>query len=51
MDNYVEKSKKGAIDLMGFKFNDLLVQTNETMDLELNIPSTVQKKKQVVKGK
>jgi hypothetical protein len=51
VDNYVEKSKKGAIDLMGFKFNDLLVQTNETMDLELNIPSTVQKKKQVVKGK
>ena len=51
VDNYVEKSKKGAIDLIGFKFNDLLVQTNETMDLELNIPSTVQKKKQVIKGK
>jgi hypothetical protein len=51
VDNYVEKSKKGAMDLIGFKFNDLLVQTNETMDLELNIPSTIQKKKQVVKGK
>jgi len=51
VDNYVEKSKKGAMDLIGFKFNDLLVQTNETMDLELNIPSTIHKKKQVVKGK
>jgi hypothetical protein len=51
VDNYVEKSKKGAIDLIGFKFNDLLVQTTETMDLELNIPSAIQKKKQVVKGK
>jgi uncharacterized membrane protein YcgQ (UPF0703/DUF1980 family) len=51
VDNYVEKSKKGAIDLIGFRFNDLLVQTNETMDLVLNIPTTIQKKKPVVKGK
>jgi hypothetical protein len=51
VDNYLEKSKKGAIELIGFKFNDLLVQTNETMDVELNIPTTIQKKKPVVKGK
>ena len=56
VNNYVEKSKKGAIEFIGFKFKDLLVN-NETenikeekkIEVELNIPNVVEKKKKVIK--
>jgi hypothetical protein len=56
VNNYVEKSKKGSLDFIGFKFKDLLVcqeikNTNdeEQLEVELNIPITVEKKKKVIK--
>ena len=56
VNNLVEKSKKGAIEFIGFKFKDLLVN-NETenikeekkIEVELNIPNVVEKKKKVIK--
>lgn len=52
VNNYVEKSKKGSVDFIGFKFKDLLVQEalkDKKMEVELNIPNVVEKKKKVVK--
>jgi hypothetical protein len=56
VNNYVEKSKKGSVDFIGFKFKDLLVCTEtenikkeEKLEVELNIPNIVEKKKKVVK--
>lgn len=60
VNNYVEKSKKGSIEFIGFKFKDLLVCTeseskklcnevNEKLELELNIPNAVEKKKKMIK--
>ena len=56
VNNYVEKSKKGSIDFIGFKFKDLLVvqesesiKNEEKLEVELNIPNVVEKKKKVVK--
>ena len=54
--NYVEKSKKGSLEFFGFKFKDLLVcqeikntKDEEKLEVELNIPNVVEKKKKVVK--
>ena len=56
VNNFVEKSKKGSVDFIGFKFKDLLVcqeikntKDEEKLELELNIPNIVEKKKKVIK--
>jgi hypothetical protein len=56
IDNYVEKSKKGSIEFIGFKFKDLLVcnenekvKSEEKLEVELNIPNIVDKKKKTIK--
>ena len=56
VNNYVEKSKKGSVDFIGFKFKDLLVVADfesknceEQLEVELNIPITVEKKKKIIK--
>ena len=55
VNNYVEKSKKGSIEFIGFKFKDLLVQekvkSEEKLEVELNIPNVVDKKKKIIKSK
>jgi hypothetical protein len=55
VNNYVEKSKKGSIEFIGFKFKDLLVQekvkSEEKLEVELNIPNVVEKKKKIIKKK
>jgi hypothetical protein len=43
-DNYVEKSKKGSIELVGFVFKKEIV-VGEKLDVELTIPEVVQNKK------
>ena len=56
VNNYVEKSKKGSIEFIGFKFKDLLVcnenekvKSEEKLEVELNIPNIVDKKKKTIK--
>ena len=56
VNNYVEKSKKGSVDFIGFKFKDLLVVADfesknceEQLEVELNIPIIVEKKKKIIK--
>ena len=56
VNNYVEKSKKGLIEFIGFKFKDLLVCTEskkekseDKLEVELNIPNVVDKKKKIIK--
>jgi hypothetical protein len=58
VNNYVEKSKKGSIEFVGFKFKDLLVcnenekvKSEEKLEVELNIPNMVDKKKKIIKSK
>jgi ElaB/YqjD/DUF883 family membrane-anchored ribosome-binding protein len=58
VNNYVEKSKKGSIEFIGFKFKDLLVikesekvKSEEKLEVELNIPNVVEKKKKIIKKK
>ena len=58
VNNYVEKSKKGSIEFIGFKFKDLLVckesekvKSEEKLEVELNIPNVVEKKKKIIKSK
>ena len=58
VNNYVEKSKKGSIEFIGFKFKDLLVvkefekiKGEEKLEVELNIPNVVEKKKKTIKKK
>ncbi len=55
VNNYIEKSKKGSIEFIGFKFKDLLVQekvkSDEKLEVELNIPNVVEKKKKIIKSK
>lgn len=47
VDKYNEKSKKGSIEFIGFKFKeDLLV--SEPIEIEINIPNVAQNKKKVV---
>jgi hypothetical protein len=56
IDNYNEKSKKGSIEFIGFKFKDLLVckesekiKCEEKLEVELNIPNMIDKKKKITK--
>ena len=56
IDNYIEKSKKGVIEFIGFKFKDLLVSNNlesqkcnEQMKIELSIPVVIESKKKIIK--
>jgi len=58
VNNYVEKGKKGSIEFVGFKFKDLLVcnenekvKSEEKLEVELNIPNMVDKKKKIIKSK
>ena len=50
IDKYVEKSKKGSLELVGFKFKEVLL-VSEPIEIEINIPNTVQPKKKVVSKK
>ena len=50
VDKYVEKNKKGSIDFIGFKFKENLLVT-QPIEIEINIPNTVQPKKKVVHKK
>ena len=50
VDKYVEKNKKGSIDFIGFKFKENLLVTHP-IEIEINIPNTVQSKKKVVHKK
>jgi hypothetical protein len=43
-DNYVEKSKKGSIELVGFVFKKEIV-VGEKLDVELTIPDVIDNKK------
>jgi len=56
IEEYVEKSKKGAIEIKYYRFRDLLVtqdskneKKENKMDVELTIPNNVEKKKKVIK--
>jgi hypothetical protein len=50
VDKYNEKSKKGSIEFIGFKFKeDLLV--SDPIEIEINIPNVVQTKKKVINKK
>ena len=57
-DNYIEKSKKGSLEFIGFKFrdvliNDLLVKEeskDEKIEVELKIPIIDKKKKRVTRA-
>jgi hypothetical protein len=50
VDKYNEKSKKGSIEFIGFKFKeDLLV--SDPIEIEINIPNIVQTKKKVINKK
>ena len=64
VNNYVEKSKKGLVDFIGFKFKDLSEKyllvcqetknekhDNEKMEVELSIPGNLEKKKKIIKTK
>jgi hypothetical protein len=52
VNNYVEKSKKGSIELIGFKFKKGSEKVNEEkLEVELNIPNVVEKKKKIIKSK
>ena len=53
-NNYIEKSKKGTIEFIGFKFKDLLVSelnSESTINVEIDIPKveTIKKKKRILK--
>jgi hypothetical protein len=45
--NYFEKSRKGSIELLGYKLKDVLVEIPK-LGVELTIPPPVEKKKKVV---
>ncbi len=51
-DNYIEKSKKGSLEFIGFKFKDLLVEEDlkdEKLEVELKIPIIEKKKNKMIK--
>ena len=50
VDKYNEKSKKGSIEFIGFKFKEDLLVT-QPIEIEINIPNVVQTKKKVVNKK
>ena len=47
VDKYNEKSKKGSIEFIGFKFKEYLL-VSQPIEVEINIPNVVQNKKKVV---
>ena len=47
VDKYNEKSKKGSLEFIGFKFKENLLVT-QPIEIEINIPNVVQNKKKVV---
>jgi hypothetical protein len=47
VDKYNEKSKKGSIEFIGFKFKEDLLVT-QPIEIEINIPNVVQTKKKVI---
>jgi hypothetical protein len=47
VDKYNEKSKKGSIEFIGFKFKEILL-VSQPIEVEINIPNVVQNKKKVV---
>ena len=47
VDKYNEKSKKGSIEFIGFKFKEVLL-VSQPIEIEINIPTIVQPKKKVV---
>jgi hypothetical protein len=50
IEHYLEKSKNGSIELIGFQWKELVVVEEEPkLDVELNIPVVSQKKKKVIK--
>lgn len=51
IENYIEKSKNGSIELIGFKWKEFVVEEGQKMEVELNIPVVSQKKKKVIKNK
>uniref|UniRef100_A0A6C0I803 DUF2130 domain-containing protein n=1 Tax=viral metagenome TaxID=1070528 RepID=A0A6C0I803_9ZZZZ len=50
VDKYNEKSKKGSIEFIGFKFKEVLL-VSQPIEIEINIPTVVQPKKKVVNKK
>ena len=50
VDKYNEKSKKGSIEFLGFKFKENLLVT-QPIEIEINIPNVVQNKKKVINKK
>ena len=47
VDKYNEKSKKGSLEFIGFKFKEVLL-VSQPIEIEINIPTLVQPKKKVV---
>jgi hypothetical protein len=47
VDKYVEKSKKGSIEFIGFKFKQILL-VSEHIEIKMDIPNVVQNKKKVI---
>jgi len=47
VDKYNEKSKKGSIEFIGFKFKEVLL-VSQPIEIEINIPNVVQNKKKIV---
>ena len=47
VDKYNEKSKKGSLEFIGFKFKEVLL-VSQPIEIEINIPVVVQPKKKVV---
>ena len=50
VDKYNEKSKKGSLEFIGFKFKEVLL-VSQPIEIEINIPTVVQPKKKVVNKK
>jgi len=50
VDKYNEKSKKGSIEFIGFKFKENLL-VSDPIEIEINIPNFVQTKKKVINKK
>ena len=48
VDKYNEKSKKGLIEFIGFKFKEEHLLVTQPIEIEINIPNVIQKKKKVI---
>ena len=51
VDKYNEKSKKGSIEFIGFKFKEEHLLVTQSIEIEINIPNDIQKKKKVINKK